>query len=113
MKQEMPEKYKIDEILDSLDGMKPAEPRPFLHTRVMARLQKQQTKNRPSFFARPVWALGLLVLVLTVNILVISSKSPAREENRDGENLLAMEYGTSNWSSVADWNQNEEGDEQK
>jgi len=66
---------KIDEILSSLDGIKRAEARPFMYTRVMARLQEDDVKSvwgrAVAFIARPAVALACLTAVIATNVFFI------------------------------------------
>ena len=71
-----------EEILNSLKGMKPAEPNAFLFTRLEAKLQKAGVMPR--------WQLSLaaivLVLLLTANTLVMLGtfeKSTPSAQNED------------------------------
>lgn len=60
---------KVQQALESLDGVKRAEANPFLYTRVMARLQQQksQWEKIARFIARPVFALAIVILALLIN----------------------------------------------
>lgn len=61
---------KIDETLNSLDGIRRAEPRPFFYTRLMARLQQNERtvwETIGSFLAKPVVAVAGLCFVLVLN----------------------------------------------
>jgi hypothetical protein len=72
----------IDNILSSLDEIKRAEARPFMFTRVMARLQKEEKGiwERIGFFiARPIVAVGCFVAVLVANYAVIKANSTSQE----------------------------------
>ena len=64
---------RIDDIMDSLDGMRRAEANPFLYTRVQARLQKSKTglERIATIAGKPAFAFLLLVVVLTTNLMVM------------------------------------------
>jgi hypothetical protein len=64
---------KIDEIMDSMDGMKRAAPRPFLFTRLEARMQNERNvwNKFSSFVARPVVAFACICFVVILNAMVI------------------------------------------
>lgn len=65
---------KIEQILDSLDGIGKAEPRPYFFTRVMARLEREQKtvwERAGAFISRPAVVVGSLVLVLVLNVFVL------------------------------------------
>lgn len=67
----------IEEIMDSLDGIRRASPAPFLYTRVKARLQKEGRtvwEQLGTFVARPVITVSTLVLVLIFNVVIVLNK---------------------------------------
>ncbi len=64
----------INEVMSSLQGMQRAEGNPYLHTRVMARLEK--TLPVKGYSWRPVAVLSaVLVLILFLNIVSWSSET--------------------------------------
>ena len=64
---------KIDEVLNSLDGINRAQPRPFLFTRLEARMQSEKNIwfRLSSFMARPAVAFACICFVLIINAMVI------------------------------------------
>ena len=73
----------IDLILDSLDGIQPAQPRPFLHTRVMARLER----NRSNPWVRvwnvvstPAVSLAIITSLLIINLVTVYQRTDAQAE---------------------------------
>ena len=64
---------KVDEIMQSMDGIKRAAPRPFLFTRLEARMQNERNvwNKLTSFVARPVVAFACICFVLIINAMVI------------------------------------------
>ncbi len=70
----------VDEVLNSFDGAAKAQPRPYLFTRLTAKMQKKETRvwdNALRFLSRPVVAVACAVLVITVNVLVFSFSQPS------------------------------------
>lgn len=69
----MKEQDHIEPILNSLDGIQRAEARPFMHTRVMARLKEESNfwTRAGSLIAKPAVAVCCLVTILTLNIYLI------------------------------------------
>jgi hypothetical protein len=69
----------VDETLDSLDGIRPAGPKPFLYTRVIGRLQREQKtvwESMGSFLSRPlVVAAGLCVILIMNGFILFRSDS--------------------------------------
>ena len=64
---------KIDDVLQSMDGIKKASPRPFLFTRLEARMLNERNiwSEISSFVARPVIAFACICFVLVLNAMVI------------------------------------------
>jgi len=71
---------KAEKTLESLDGIKRAEPQPFFYTRLIARLEREQ-KNiwelAGSYLARPAVAIVGLCLILAFNIVILVQKDSA------------------------------------
>ena len=65
----------IEKILGSLDGVQRAEARPFMYTRVMARLQEDDVKSiwgrTVAFIARPAIAFACLTAVIATNLFFV------------------------------------------
>src|SRR5665647_202696 len=64
---------KVDEVMQSMDGIKRAAPRPFLFTWLEARMQSERNvwNKLTSFVARPVVAFACICFVLIINAMVI------------------------------------------
>ena len=75
---------KIDEAMQSLDGIEKASPRPFFFTRLEARMQREKSRWEiiSSFVAKPIVAFACICLVIMINAVVILS-SP------NSKNLIA------------------------
>ena len=86
---------KVQQALNSLDGIRKAGPGPFFFTRVQARLQRQRSSGWEqvvSFITRPSVALGGLCLIILLNAIafffqpsgssgVLASASPTMNES--------------------------------
>lgn len=87
---------KVDEIMQSIDGIKRAAPRPFLFTRLEARMQNERNvwNKLSSFVARPVIAFACICFVLIINAMVVLfSGTPANSLAQQGSELAtADEY---------------------
>jgi hypothetical protein len=73
---------KIQQALESLDGIQRAEPRPFFYTRVIGRLQageKTIWETMGSFLSRPVVAVAGLCVILILNGFILFQQN--RESN--------------------------------
>ena len=59
-------------ILDSFDGIQPAEAPPYFYTRLLARMQYKQEEQQQSFFLlRPAFLTASLSLFLIINIVFL------------------------------------------
>ena len=64
----------VEQTLDSLDGIRRAEPTPFLYTRVRARLEgdeKNAWEKMASILARPVVAFASLFVIIGINAFIL------------------------------------------
>lgn len=76
----------IEEAMSSLDDVQPAEPRPYLFTRINARMNRQTPfvwEKAVFFISRPAVAFTGLCLVVLLNILVIMNNKTADNTNSD------------------------------
>lgn len=64
----------VDELLNSLQGVKPPETDEFFYTRLRARMEQKANQPGWSFSVRPAWIIGALALLLLVNGWALSSK---------------------------------------
>ena len=64
---------KIDEALNSLDGMKRAQAPAFLYTRVQARAEKEFDQGGPlgRWLTKPVLALSIAAIILIINATTV------------------------------------------
>ena len=73
----------IEHILNSLDGIRKAEARPFMYTRVMARLQNEESNlwaKVGSFIEKPAIAACCLIAVIGTNAYFIISAPDNKQE---------------------------------
>ncbi len=62
----------VSKTLASLDSIEKASPRPFLYTRIMARMEKEKTNSSKVFELKPVYqrvGMAVLVILLVFNVL--------------------------------------------
>jgi hypothetical protein len=87
---------KIDEVLQSMDNINRASPRPFLFTRLEARMMHQKNiwENLSSFVARPVVAFACICFVLIINATAIfmSDNTNNSQSQKGNELATADEY---------------------
>ncbi|MBL7708785.1 MAG: hypothetical protein JNJ86_06910 [Chitinophagaceae bacterium] len=65
---------KVQETLESLDGIQRAEPQPFFYTRLTGRLQHNEKtvwETMGSFISRPVVVIAGLFVILLVNAFMV------------------------------------------
>lgn len=105
---------KVDQTLNSLDGMQRAVANPFLFTRVKARMEEQKNPWAMTFnfISRPVVAISALAIFLTVNVWVVVKNLPENEvasvaySEDDMAIAVEAEYSTVSYS-LLDVNPNE------
>jgi hypothetical protein len=91
--------FTSEEIINSLDGIKRAEPTPFLYTRIQARLIKKQDNpilTAFSFVTRPAVVLIMVMLILLVNGYIMFNSNAIQNNQEEMGQSLAAEYGRQN-----------------
>lgn len=90
---------KIEETLQSIDGIQRAAANPYLFTRIQARMQNSQDKRWQqliAFISRPAVAIAGIILILLVNGAVIFNQEKATAAttagNQPNEQVFADEY---------------------
>ena len=88
---------KIDDTLASIDGIEKAMPRPFLFTRLEARMNYEKSFwwKMSAFITKPSIAFICVCFVLIINVMVIflTSKSFKTSTTQQGSELaIADEY---------------------
>lgn len=99
----------VEETLGSLDGLQKAEPKPFLFTRVMARLREDENnvwEKMTSFITRPAVVAAMIVLFIFINAVVILQASGNEASPLTDEPVLVAgnDYGLT-VSSLYDLNE--------
>lgn len=85
---------KIAEAMDSISPANRATPRPFLYTRIMARMsRKKETEweRAGSFFSKPAVAIAGLCLIIGINVSVIAFKYTTKTSASTADQQLANE----------------------
>lgn len=98
------ERSKAEEILNSLDGMSRAQARPYMYTRVMARLQEENSfwGRTTGFLTRPVMAIVCLSAVILANVFTVIKADYTQAEQQQEEVTAFI-----NSTSVSDVLQND------
>ncbi len=91
---------KVENALQSLDGIQRAEPAPYLITRINAALASRQPETSWSkiaaFISRPVVAFALmLVLVLVNGLIILGANSTEADNNMATADNNPYEYAAS------------------
>ena len=68
---------RVEDTLNSLDGITRAEANPFIYTRIQARLQRSRggVERLVSLAGKPAFAFMLLLVVLSTNVFVMLNGS--------------------------------------
>jgi|688.fasta_scaffold446654_2 hypothetical protein len=80
---------RIGSILDSLDGLLPATPAPFLYTRIRGRMEARKEgywSKAADFLSRPAVAMAFAIVFLMINGYILFST--LREGNEQAEEPL-------------------------
>jgi len=93
----------IDRAMNSLDGIQRASANPFLYTRVKAAIDEQNGTwaKFAGLFNRPAYAFTMAALFIGLNVWVAVNRpaqEPATVVNNDGEQAIAAEFATVNYS---------------
>lgn len=96
----------IDETINSFDGSKRAEPKPFLITRVTAKMNRTDTSNFWTrvalFLTRPTVAIVGVLLVLLLNAaIIVNNMNDDIRISFQSEGILKDDY-TTNIGSIYD-----------
>lgn len=70
---------RVNETLESLDGIQRAEPQSFFYTRLTGRLQRDEKnvwEKIGSFLSRPVVAVSTLCFILVFNAFIMFRQAP-------------------------------------
>jgi hypothetical protein len=87
---------RVEETLNSLDGIRRAEPQPYFYTRLIARLQRNDKtlwESLGSFIARPAIAVASLCIILAFNAFMLlrqDSSVPVTVKPNDITNTTLM-----------------------
>jgi hypothetical protein len=88
----------LEAILNSLNGLEKASPTPFLYTRLMSRMKAEDDNiwsRILQFITRPVFALGIVLVFLLINIYILLNQfSGTVEQTEDSTQIVALEYNS-------------------
>ena len=101
----------IEDILSSLDNSQRAAAPDFFYTRLVARMEKDlPVKNSTGWRLKPVYVIGALLMVLTVNAVVLlkgrnEMDNFTVDNDESVQQSIAAEYSLNENNSVYDLNQ--------
>ncbi len=64
----------VDEHLQTIQGLQEVATDEFFYTRLKARMERNKNEQGWSFPLKPVWVIGTLALLLTVNGFILSQQ---------------------------------------
>ncbi len=109
MKQEH-DNPRLEGVLDSLEGIRRADPPPFLYTRIMARIEKRALpawERISGVLSRPWVATCLAVILIAVNAYIVFNARNVSTDQAADDHLFAAntEYAThtSFYESNPEW----------
>lgn len=91
----MKQQLTTEDILNSLEGIRRAEPSPFLFTRVQARLTREESRPEITIFrfvTRPAFAISFALVFLLINGYLVNSKMQEEQSMEDIGQPIAAEY---------------------
>ena len=91
----MEKRYNIEEIINSLDGIQRAEPQPFLFTRIMGRMRKEEKTFDQVIYkliTRPALVLAIGCFFIGLNTYFIVDRLENGNPVVDNSQPLAAEY---------------------
>lgn len=100
-------KKETENILNSLEGVHRAMPKPFFYTRLTERMQRRILgwEKAVTLISKPVFAIAIILLFLIINISVLMnySSQPNPAQTDDSAITMGNDYGLS-VSSLYDLN---------
>lgn len=95
MKKDLPENEFVEAAFESITGMHRAEAPAFLHTRIAAKLEHSESKDRfRSVISRPVFSVVTVVLLVAFNVAALRAyvKKSAVAAKPESIQSFAKEY---------------------
>jgi hypothetical protein len=79
--------FKINTVIESLDGIRQAEIPPFFETRLKAKMQKQFLKQSAAWFnvKKPIYIIVSLIIFSSVNLYLINTNANKNSSNSYGK----------------------------
>lgn len=93
----------VDDTLNSFDGVQRANPRPYLFTRLNAKMQKNaggSWDNALRFLSRPAVAMACVLLVVAINAMVFTMHRQSNIGSVNSEEPIAAIDGYNGTVSI-------------
>ena len=96
---------RIEDTLNSLDGISRAEANPFIYTRIQARLKRARTgvERIVLFAGKPAFAFLVLVVVISTNLMVILQGSDETSVKQQQSQFVVADEYHNNVQNVYDY----------
>ena len=102
-----------EDALNSLEGIRRAEPEPFFLTRLNARLRERNSINGWNkislFLSRPLISLSILIIIILVNSFIIINGNRQLKQESENTSIIKDDFAISD-VSIYDI-ENQESDE--
>lgn len=85
----------MDEHLLSLAGMQEATTDDFFYTRLKARMEKTSPQREWALPLKPIWVIGGLTLLLTINGFILSQQSTGKKNTVAGNTSSLQSFAES------------------
>lgn len=104
MKQKFDLEKRIEQTLESLDGIQPAEVNPFFYTRLTAKMEKQASPAASSFgwIGNLKWNVALLSLFMALNVASVFLLSGSPQESEPGTEQVSIDAFADDYFSTSD-----------
>ncbi|MFN8343900.1 MAG: hypothetical protein U0X91_02795 [Spirosomataceae bacterium] len=99
MKKHYHREEEIEQTLQSLEGIRRAEPNPYFYTRLQARMEQKFVK-KTGWQWRPAYMYAALGLVLLLNVVTVYTLTRTPAEHTSAADSFANEYGLNSVSSL-------------
>jgi hypothetical protein len=96
--------YKIEDVLNSISNIEAATPKPFLATRVKAKLYNTPTNwsdKLVGIITKPVFAIATLLLIFGINAMLLMNNNTEEEKMDIEESLVSTNLSITN--NIEDW----------
>lgn len=85
----------VEEILNSIDGIQPAEAPLYMYSKIRNRLATKSTDTGNSFQVKPLLVIGMLLGCMIINIWILSQQKQNGNNNTGNSAIVdfSAEYG--------------------